>query len=781
MCRFLTVALGLLLARPVLAQANEVPDAIVDAHISDDLRTITGTLTLRHAPDAGLSLVDPLADLPVAPDDRTLLRTWRGRAHPGEVRFEAIDPMTWRFTTTLPRHRFGDLGTWRSRLFANGAWYPQPLIDGALPVLDWSVTVTGPADATLVVADVVAEPTDGTPVSVWWGGLADRAPLAVLRRAQVVTDTEGGASVRVVSRRPRRILRRHPAELLSRTAVQGESATAVWVEAPLRRRLARPGPGVVYVSDRAFRLTPGLRTFHDGAVQRGLVQASLYAPQPFERALAAALLTRLAPSSDAGGLLKWFSWNPVIDAILNDKRLPFWADVFAAPHPEDPLRDDLVERFAPHGPASALAAQLAATEDEVTLRELATLLSWGVKAETAAGSALQEPSRVTTWRVAYPEQDLVMDLRDDGVLVRRDAPEAAPAELLEVRLNGEVVRRELAPGPSETLIPADGRPRGVVLDPRGLMRQSSRVGDAWPPRLVVLGAAWIDAINLTERFVSGHAIVWARGRDDNRNVVVGSAQVDQQDLPALTVGWLHRRGPAQDGLARPHRVSTSATAAWSNPAFAEGDRPVFTVGGSLNYTWDTRISALFPLRGHALGATLSGGIAPTEGTRWGKVLVSGSGVVSPHPRWALAGRVGGGVATGDTRQRLLWLGGPGSAVSLTPGIEIGTARASGQGEVRWAPIRGASVPVAGLAWLSEVQLTAGAEAAWLRTDAEDDAEVVGLTAGAALVADILGANPGLGGVTIGVPAWVNGVADAEGNAVKAWSRPQVTLRFWQAF
>lgn len=764
------------------AEPEALPRVVVEAEISEDLRTITGDLWIGDAPD-GLTLVDPLADLPVPPDDRTLLRTWRGRPRPGAVTWQPVEPGHWTFTTTLPRHRFGDLGTWDRQLLANGAWYPQPLVHGTLPIARWDVTVTGPADAVVVVGDALAEPADGTAEgttdgvgdgpTAWWGGTAERASLAVVRRAQVVTDGD----VSIVSRRPKRILRRQPAALLDRT---GLGQRVVVVEAPLRRRLARPGPGLLYLSNRAWRLTPGLRTYHDRAVTRGLVEASIPAPAPFERALAASLATRLAPAADARGLLRWFSWNPVVDAILNDRRLPFWADVFGAPHPEDPLRDDLVERFAPHGPTEALAAQLAATTDEEALRAAAGLLSWGSTAELVVDAAAGE-GRVQGWQHAYPDQDLTLSLADDGVRVSRVAPVDAPSEVLEVRIDGEIHREVLPPGPGEVHMATAGRPGRVVVDPRGLMRQTSRVGDSYPPRLVILGAAWIDTVNLTERFVSGHAIAWARGRDDNRNIAVASVTVDQQDLPGISLGWMHRRGPQQDGLSRPHRFGLYADAAWSNPAFADGDASVFTVSGTASYVWDTRISALFPLRGRMLGAWVTGGLAPTEDTRWGQAQVAGAGVVSPHPRWAIAGRLGAGIAAGDTRQRLLWLGGPSSAVSLTPGIEIGVARTAGRGELRWAPIRGASVPLLGAAWLSEIQLTAGAEAAWLRTVEGHDASVVGLTAGLAVVVDLLGANPALGGVTVGLPAHVSGVDDADGVAVDPWSRPQLTIRFGQAF
>ena len=73
------------------AEPEALPRVVVEAEISEDLRTITGDLWIGDAPD-GLTLVDPLADLPVPPDDRTLLRTWRGRPRPGAVTWQPVEP-----------------------------------------------------------------------------------------------------------------------------------------------------------------------------------------------------------------------------------------------------------------------------------------------------------------------------------------------------------------------------------------------------------------------------------------------------------------------------------------------------------------------------------------------------------------------------------------------------------------------------------------------------------------------------------------------------------------
>ncbi len=112
----------------------------IEAAVAEDLRSISGTLRVSEP----LELADPLALLPPAPDDRSTFRTWPGRPERGVITWEAAGEGTWRFTTTLPR-RYGGLGVLPHRgLWANGAWYPQPLVGGEVPVADWVVSVELP-------------------------------------------------------------------------------------------------------------------------------------------------------------------------------------------------------------------------------------------------------------------------------------------------------------------------------------------------------------------------------------------------------------------------------------------------------------------------------------------------------------------------------------------------------------------------------------------------------------------------------------------------------------
>lgn len=760
----------LVLACPARAQDPvDAPLVRIEATVDEHLGVIQGTMTVLGP--TPVRIIDPLALLPDPEDDRTARRTWPDLPQRGVIHTVALGEHTWRFTTILPR-RYGDVGVvGRRSLLANGQWYPQPMTaDGPVLAL-WNVKVHLPEDCAGSLGDVAGSGT------LDWTGWGERASLAVLENGQVTRLGEEGVDLALLTRgRPRAALRERLVPLLAAVRPPEEPLSLVVVEGPLRRRLARPGVGTLYLSDRTFRLTPGLKHFHEGAVTRGLLQASLSVSDPIWREVSAAALTRARPRPNARGLLKWFSWNPVVDAILNDRTLPFWSDVFEAAHPEDPLRDDLWEIHAPHTPGTAIAAQVDDLGGSSAVFSLGSALAQGDPPEVASRAAEVDATLLEgASRPPRPEDwTLQVDASAGHVLAVRDAPEDAPPEVLTIRVDGEDHTQVVGEGPALVALDVDA-PKRVVLDPRRHLAQTSRSGDAWPPRFTLTWAAWVDAINPTAGYVDAYGIVYARGRDDTRNIVSAAATVNQQDLPALQLGWLHRRGPLQDGLNRPHRFSAWVAPAWSNPRFAEGDTAVFTLGGGLGYAWDTRVDRVFPLKGRRLGVSVSGGVAPLEGTRWGDLRVAATGLVSWHPRWVLAGQASAGVAGGDTAQQLLWLGGGSGGASLEPGIAVGRLRGVARTEVRWAPIRHASVPLVGLAWLSGVQLTAGAESGWMRTLEDGDAAFVGLTGGVVVVADLLGANPGMGGVTVGIPAQVSGLD------VEPWTRPQVTLRFGQAF
>nr|MBA2320163.1 hypothetical protein [Deltaproteobacteria bacterium] len=143
----------------------------------------------------------------------------------------------WTFETRLPR-RFDAQGCTAYGAWVNGGWHPQPTLPGQpLPAVHWTVTLR--ADDGVVVAG------EGVGLGVaQWAGTAERVPIALVPRGRISAIGADGWSLTLVEHGPRR---RTLTRELERIASAVGPRPAVVVEGPLRRRLARPGPGVLYV------------------------------------------------------------------------------------------------------------------------------------------------------------------------------------------------------------------------------------------------------------------------------------------------------------------------------------------------------------------------------------------------------------------------------------------------------------------------------------------------------------------------------------------------------
>ena len=151
--------------------ASAAPEVRIEASVDPELRVVRGTMTVVGL--EGASWVDPLASLPIPSLEIAHVRTWPGRPERGSVVWEQEGCCTLTFEARLP-HRWEDLGwTRRHGLFANGSWYPQPIVDGTLPVVHWQVDVDLPPETTGALGDSVGRG------HVRWDGFADRASLAV--------------------------------------------------------------------------------------------------------------------------------------------------------------------------------------------------------------------------------------------------------------------------------------------------------------------------------------------------------------------------------------------------------------------------------------------------------------------------------------------------------------------------------------------------------------------------------------------------------------------------
>ncbi len=743
----------------------------IQATVAPDLRTIRGTMRMSRPFD----LVDPFASVPQPKDDRTLLRTFPGRAEVGAVTWHQ-DGDTLHFETTLPR-RFDDGGTVSGRLVAHGGWAPLALDGGRLVPLSWDVTVHLPPEAVGAVNDVAGAE------HLRWTGVAERVSLAVVAHG-TRTDLPGIALLS--PRQPRKsFLRELPR---ARAATSADEAPIVVVVAPLRRRLARSGPGLVTVSDRAFRVTPPFARFHRVAVATSLATAAVNNPDPLARTLVGTVRADVWAEQLRGDAadtwLSRLSWLPSLNMVLYAGNLPFHSDLLERTWPSDPLRDDLAERFSPGPSGRWMVSQLEGAGGSGTASVVANAVAAGtslVDAIHLAGLPLDVATAIVT---GPPPQDYTLDVSKAQVTVFREAPPGSPAEIVAVKVDDTTFLLSAAPG--TTAIPLARPARRVVMDPGGDLLQTSRLGERWPERFDVTAAAFIDAIDLDALTAVGQVVATLRRTWDTHNLESATLYNTESTRVGLRLAHAFKRGELLDGLSRAHRILVSAGVASLDPKFATVTGPGVAVDGGLSWTWDTREERNWPLTGSRLQASVTGSAAPGTDDRAvaGHLAAVQVGAASPRVVWAM--RVGASVAAADLQHRQLALAGLGSIASLPvlPACPLdngdgcaplGSARATAATELRWAVLRGANVPLA-LAWGTELQLIAGPEAGLLHTD-DGEAVAVGAVVGLGGMADVLGLDPTLLGLTAGWPLWTSGPV----GTVPADGVPQLWLRWAQRF
>ncbi|MBX2798524.1 MAG: hypothetical protein KTR31_12660 [Myxococcales bacterium] len=750
--------------------------------MSPDLREVRGTMWL---PEAWVpSLTDPLPLLPEPGDDLRTLRTYPGAPSQGEIEWQHLGEGRVTFRSRLPK-RFGALGATRHGLFANGGWYPQPIVADRVPLVAWDVRIALPPGTAGAAGGTVGHEV------LHWTGDGERASLAVVRGGVITPLVTGEHDLVLLTRRPpRKPLVRQLEAQLALLEVQLRGAA---VQAPLRRRLVRHGPGLAYVSDRAFRLSPGVRFAHRRAVVRGAVAAWLpvvseAGPHPFEREVAAAGQAQWHEAALRGGgadqLLGTFRWVPQVNALLSSQNTAFFSEILDRVHPADPVRDDLMEVLDPHAPGTAVVAQLDDRYGAGTGRCVADAVATGTRTERAAAHCGADAAWVTQWRAPYPDQDYVLDVEGSTVTIDRQAPEGAPLEAFVVRIDGEDTPLVLPPGPHTLQLPTP--PKRVVVDPRRVTAQRSRVRDAWPATYDLTFSAVMSSLNLSQGQLFGALYGTIRRRYDTHNLLLGSLSNSRTNRLSANLSFLRKEGPLLDGWRRPHRIRARVGASWLNPQFADTDGLAIAVDGSLQWAHDTRVSSDFPLSGHRLSATVGGGAVPATGEQWANAGLRAVGVGSWHPRHALAARASATVALADVPHRRLALGGASLMRSIPtlpaclgdddgPCTVLASERLLGAVEWRSAVLRDLSVPTV-LGWGSELQLAVGLEAVAARVEGAP-VWATGVTVGALALGDMLGAQAAGIGLTAAWPvAWHPSLTEVQPTAV-----PEIYLRFSQAF
>lgn len=709
---------------------------------------LAGTL---YADEPDLRLVDPLAALPVPDDDRGRLRAFPGRVSVGEVRWEPVAPGEWRFTARLPR-RYGDVGGTRDGLRANGGWYPQPVDPSGRPrVADWEVRVTG--GATLVLNGAVGEG------EVRWAGRSDRAALAVVPGA-AHADGDGWTWIEPGRAEPR--ARERLAETLDGLGVEG----LVVVVGPDFERVARAAPGMVYLSERAFRLSGPLWRFHLTATREAALTAGVPVEEAWDRAFVGAARAAALPTPDVRRALGWASWIPVVDALLYDGTLPYYGDLFDEAWPTTATLDDGLD---PRPPARAVARQVDAAAGPGAALALAERRVAGAPLPEAALAAGLDARWVASWS-SPPLEGVDYRARVQGRTVRvtRIAPAEAPPEPVEILVDDEPVPAHwLGPGPAVETFTLAEPPRRVAVDPEGHLRDADRANDRWPSRWTTTLSGGLYDLSITDLSFSLVGVAAIRRQNDSHNVYVLGAEHDPQDLIGLSATWVHYVGPALDRQRRVHRFAVGGSTSLLDPAFRPTDDGTLAVGGGVAWAWDTR-EGDHAYRGHKLWAGVGAGAIPGSPDRWASAGGGGVVLVPLHPRHVLALQGKAGWASGDVGHRLLTLGGATDVRAYPVDAEVVNLRLLGSAEYRWSPLRHASLPLP-LMWLDEVQLAPGVDVGQGWRDGEP-LLATGATLGVHTVVDLVGARPVFTGVTVAVPA-----GPLEGGG------PQVYLEFSQPF
>lgn len=744
------------------ATSTHAASVRLEATVQEDLQVVVGTVELVEG--EGLRLVDTLSQLPVPQDDQALRRTFPGPREEGWVHIETPEGPRSAFHTVLPR-RSGAAGMVPGRgLFASGHWHPLPLRGGEAEVVHWEVRLHLPEGTTGVLNGVVAEGL------LEWSGEADRLALAVIPGARVETLELPVGELVVVDRGPPRGRRAARLQALLRDSWPGPGAPElVVVETPSRRRLARAAPGVLFLSDRALRVSGGLWRYHVPAVREGLIEATL----PVEGALrdpwvrgfvASAVSDELsAQDPDLRELLGWVSWIPQVDSLLYDGRLPFYADTFAETWPGDRVQDDLREVLRGETPPRAVARWVDLRFGAGTSRRVAERLLQGEELDISLAVAGVPPSAVRGWRQPQVALDHVLAVSrvDEGWEVRvhrelegqpvEDTPGAALPVPVELQL-GEERRSWFGDEPEFVEVFGD-RPRLVQVDPDHHLPPQPRANDRWPLRWTVVTALFPTELTLRTGRVSAFAAASFRRQYDTRWRFDTSLETSPRDLVQAEVGAVHYMGPLLDRRTRPLRAWAGVNASLLDPAFRPTELGTTALGTYLGLAWETRVDPDFPRRGHRLSLGTSGGIVPGSEERWGSLGVGAIGLVPLGGRATWASRASGGVATGDVEHRLLGLGGGGAVQGLPYNAALGNGRLVGGTELRVEAMRHASVPLP-LLWWADTQLTLGLEAGQLWTGRpEEISRAVGWVAGVGFVGDVLGARPTLLHLTFARPVW----------------------------
>lgn len=480
-------------------------------------------------------------------------------------------------------------------------------------------------------------------------------------------------------------------------------------EAPLRHEIAQAHPGLVLVSDRAWRLLPleRFRKFHSLQIARALFASAIEErARAFEdpRDLAwapdaaAVFLVEVLTVSQYGGIeyardvLRYFSFVPDIDALIYAPKVAFSSAYFGAVEDPDRLRDDL-RRFnndLPRGKRvyEKLKDLLGAPGVIQTMR---SYLRDGVPlrraAEQAAGRPLGE--FFAQWLGAYPyvhyevvgvESVLRGRKHLHRVSVRKHGTVVEPVTLwARDRGGAEITMRWDGRGRSHEFLFYSRAPLDVAyLDPKERLvenwpqrRDDLRFDNRQPPRWKLLLYRFEPRLDVVERDLGVLVDFTLRRVYDLRNSFRFAFFRTAVTEWGASVGASRAFGDLVDDnrLATAAGVGVSAARLNERFALAVGmdPRPGTRLGISLGLGHDNRLWLLDPDRGWGLGVGVG---AQTTVLDDGESLWTGSGgalatkLFRLMPGHTLAAQVSAGAIGGDIElhSQLVGVGGAGGLI-----------------------------------------------------------------------------------------------------------------------
>jgi hypothetical protein len=546
----------------------------------------------------------------------------------------------------------------------------------------------------------------------------------------------------------------------------GVEFSGVIVMTPLRRRLFRAGDGVLFLSDRAFRVTPGLERYHRAPVARGWLAATLPTPDGWDRAFAADTLVRdvLERTPDITRPLKWLAWHPLVDAFLYDGTTPFFSDLMREPWPSDPLPDALDERYRREVPGGVAARWVDDGYGLGTSRDAA--LAWLENPSASLSTQLLRQGVDADWlrslRTTRPDHAFALTVEGRSVRVERAAAASAPSVPVVVRVDGVDRIWFSATGDDALSIELPEAPQEVQIDPNRHLGQSDLSDDHWPLRWTMVLVSGFSSIDLSEMDGNGEAALIMRPAHDSRFVAYIDVFRDEQAEGGVKFLAGRYMGKSVDRRLREHRLYGWVGTEWLRADLLPPDVYPLAWTTGLSWVWDTRVDWRFPFEGHSLSFAAEIGRLPAGAVGWRSGEASFALVHAVHPRLAFAMGLGAGVAGGDLPSGWLRLGGTENLRSISSDWVVGRALQTGSVEARMVPFRHGNVPVI-WGWWTELELALALEYGVL-ADARfvedlglstEPIQVLGAAVEAFVGVDVLGVRPGRMGIGYARPLEVS--------------------------